>query len=191
MDDVRLTYEDFLRLKNDGVLAFGQVPALAVDDKTVLIQSASIMRYIGRKAGLYPLNDPIYAAFIDSIVDQEIDLFTGLAVSKYRERFGFGCLDDATVAIVRKSLNDDVLPRHLNFFENLLEKSTTGWIAGGEKPSIADFVLVPRLQWLVSGVIEGISVDLLKDFPHIQGLIDKFLALPSIVQFYATKVPHK
>lgn len=84
LDDIRLTYEQFVKLKHQGLLAFGQVPALAVDNNTVLTQSASIMRYVGKMAGLYPLNDDIKAAFIDSIVDQEIDLFMGLTVSRYR-----------------------------------------------------------------------------------------------------------
>jgi glutathione S-transferase len=63
-------------------------------------------------------------------------------------RFGFGFLatNEAILAEVRKSLNDEVIPRHLEFIENLLVKSTTGWIANTTEPSIADFILVPRLQ---------------------------------------------
>ena len=41
-------------------------------------------------------------------------------------RFGFGCLDDETVAAVRESLNLDVLPRHLSFLESLLVSSSSG-----------------------------------------------------------------
>jgi hypothetical protein len=44
LEDVRITSEDFAQLKAVGKLAFGQVPALEVDDKQVIIQSASIMR---------------------------------------------------------------------------------------------------------------------------------------------------
>lgn len=102
-------------------------------------------------------------------------------------RFGFGFLTEEHVATVRKALNDDVLPVHLRNLENLLEASPSGWIAGGTGPSIADFILVPRLQWLVEpGVNEGISCDLLDDYPHIKGLIDKVLNLPEVLTYYET-----
>jgi glutathione S-transferase len=57
------------------------------------------------------------------------DLFLGVSASKYAARMGFVCLDDATIAKVRKSLNDEVLPRHLGFFEELLKRSTTVWLS--------------------------------------------------------------
>jgi glutathione S-transferase len=86
---------------------------------------------------------------------------------------------------VRQSLNDTVLPRHLGFLEKLLENSSSGWIANTIDPSIADFVLVPRLQWLVEpGTHDGISTDLLQRFPRILNLIDKLLHLPAIESYY-------
>jgi len=41
-------------------------------------------RYIGKLCNLYPVDDHLMAAYIDSIVDEEIDLFTGLSASRYR-----------------------------------------------------------------------------------------------------------
>jgi glutathione S-transferase len=61
-------------------------------------------------------------------------------VSIYQERFGYAILNnnEELLATVRKSLNDEVLPRHLTFFETLLKDSESGWIAGGPSPSIAE-----------------------------------------------------
>lgn len=84
LDDFRMHSDDFHELKVSGKLAFGQVPALEVNGESMLFQSAAIMRYIGKLAGLYPTDDDLYAAKIDMIVDQEVDLFTGLSVSRYR-----------------------------------------------------------------------------------------------------------
>jgi prostaglandin-H2 D-isomerase / glutathione transferase len=84
LEDHRMHADEFVELKKAGKLAFGQVPALGVDDDVMLFQSASIMRYIGKLAGLYPKDDDLLAAKIDMIVEFEIDLFTGLAVSRYR-----------------------------------------------------------------------------------------------------------
>lgn len=97
-------------------------------------------------------------------------------------------MSEEHVATVRKSLNDEVLPRHLQFFENILSQSPSGWFAGGPEPSIADFVLVPRLMWLVEpGVHDGISTDILKGYPHILALIDKLMNLPQIKAYYESK----
>lgn len=190
MIDNRLSSESFQALKLEGKLSFEQVPALQVtmkDESDIFItQSAAIMRFIGRLAGpnvIYPV-DLVQCAVIDSIVDQENDLFMGLSVSRYRDRFGFGCLDEGIVSIVRKQLNDVVIPRHLDFFDKLLDKSSTGWIAGTHYPSIADFILVPRLQWLMSGANDGISKDILLPHPKILALIEKLMNLPAVVSYY-------
>jgi glutathione S-transferase len=71
-------------MKADGKLAFGQLPALEVEDGRIICQSAAILRFVGRYAGLYPNDDFVAAAIIDSLMDEEIDLFTGLSVTRYK-----------------------------------------------------------------------------------------------------------
>ena len=103
------------------------------------------------------------------------------------ERFGFDFLNRSPelVAEARAFLNTNTLPRHLQFLERLMAASTTGWIANTPQPSIADFVLVPRLQWLVSGQHEGIDRDLIsKHAPLVAGMITRFNELPQIVAYY-------
>ncbi len=89
LDDFRMHANEFHDLKVSGKLAFGQVPALSVNDDQMIFQSAAIMRYVGKLTGLYPTNDDLLAAKIDMIVDSENDMFTGLAVSRYRGTFAF------------------------------------------------------------------------------------------------------
>lgn len=84
LEDVRVTGAEFSKMKEEGKLTFGQLPALVVDDNTTLAQSAAIMRYVGKRAGLYPTNNDELAAFIDALVDQENDMFAGLSASKYK-----------------------------------------------------------------------------------------------------------
>ena len=186
--DYRFADGEFPRLKGEGKFAFGQVPALDVvtasGEKTQIVQTASILRYLGKvlPGDVYP-SDPVKAALVDACLDQEADLFAGVSCSKYKERFGFGCLDDATIATVRKSLNDEVLPRHLGFFESLLSRSSTGWLADTPGPSCADFLLGPRLQWLASGAIDGISTSILDAFPLVQAFVARFFALPAVAAY--------
>jgi glutathione S-transferase len=65
-----------------GKLPFGQVPVLEVAEGTFIGQSAAIVRYLGKRSGLYP-EDPIAAAVVDSIMDEETDLLIGPAVYVY------------------------------------------------------------------------------------------------------------
>ena len=81
-EDIRLTRAQFEELRAKNKLPFGQVPALEVDAKAILVQSAAIMRYLGKLSGLYP-SDPLLAAKVDAVMDEEADLLTGLSVSKY------------------------------------------------------------------------------------------------------------
>ena len=185
LKDTRITRDQFLAMKECGNLPYGQVPLLAVDGKHYIAQSAAIMRYLGKLSGLYP-SDPIKAALVDSIMDEENDLFAALTCSRYRDRFGFDCLDDLTVAKVRAKLNDNILPKHLKFFQDLLSKSSTGWLADTENPTIADFIVVPRMQWLAGGHNDGISLSILDDnAPAVNALIDKMMNLDAIKLYYA------
>jgi len=97
--------EEFTKMKESGELQFGQVPALVVDGKT-LTQSAAILRFVGKRAGLYP-EDPVLAAHVDAIMDQEADALMGFRVTKYQERFGFGAwlMTDENVAKLRADIN--------------------------------------------------------------------------------------
>jgi glutathione S-transferase len=50
-------------------LPYGQFPVLEVEPGVFIGQSASIIRYIGKKTGLYP-SDDVKAAVVDSLLDE-------------------------------------------------------------------------------------------------------------------------
>lgn len=172
--DTRLSRDDFISLRDQGKLAFDQLPCLRSGDH-YLVQSGAILRYLSRLAGHFP-EDLTTAALVDAVMDQVHDLYAGLSVARYRERFGFEAVEASALAEVTRALNDRVIPRHLGFFERLLESSTSGWIANTEEPSVADFALVPRVQEL-PGSAPGISPEVLQPFPKLLGLIEKFNSL--------------
>jgi len=179
--------DEFFALRDNGTLKYGQVPALQVGDGQVIAQSNAIMRYIGKKTGLYPADD-LQAALVDSVLDAEIDMFVGLGCTIYKERFGFDFLNHKPELVVetRTFLNTDTLPRHLQNLEKLMQNSTTGWICNTDGPSIADFVLVPRLTWLVGAGHEGISTDLIENnSPLLAGMMARFMALGPIQTYYS------
>ncbi|CAE7752515.1 GST1, partial [Symbiodinium microadriaticum] len=52
-----------------GKLTYGQLPALEIAEGVFLAQSAAIMRYLGKKNGLYPADD-VAAAIVDGVIDE-------------------------------------------------------------------------------------------------------------------------
>jgi len=177
--DVRLDRATFMKMKESGELPFGQLPALrTADGKHLLAQSAAIYRYIGKISSLYP-EDLIEAAKVDALMDQEADMFVGLTVSTYTSRFGFGFLaeDPSKIPIIRKSINDEVLPRHLTNIERSVVTTEGPWLGGQAHPSIADFAMVYRLKSLKAGKYEGIDTSILDGYPNICGMIKAFDAL--------------
>ena len=111
-------------MRDSGRLAFGQLPVLevfadaaadadAIAPTAALAQSGAILRYVGKLSGLYP-SDPLLAAKVDAILDQEADMLAGVRVARYQERFGFadGTFDRAAVL---DALNGAVLPRHIAY----------------------------------------------------------------------------
>lgn len=183
---------EFIALKESGKLMFGQVPALVVtqgETTTYLSQTNAILRFIAKLAPdseLYP-SDPLIAARVDAICDQEADAGVGVRVAKYKERFGFGFLNDhkelADAAF--QALNADILPKHLGLINSLLENSKSGWLAGTDKPTIADFVWAP----LLVAVKDGWSGDttLLDKFPLITTFLTNFYKLKPIATYYGKK----
>ena len=87
LEDVRISVSDrtvFDDMKKDGKLLFGQLRALQINEKgDIISQSAAIMRYLGNLSSAYP-SDPVAAALVDAVIDEEADLTTGLAVSRYK-----------------------------------------------------------------------------------------------------------
>merc|ERR1712157_521065 len=67
-EDNAVTGESWQAFKASGKCANGQVPVLEVNGKC-LNQSEAIIRFIGRKTGAYPTEDPFACHFADSIIN--------------------------------------------------------------------------------------------------------------------------
>jgi glutathione S-transferase len=187
LDDTRFrTRDEFAAMKENGKLIFGQVPMLEVDGKHQLVQSSAILRYLSKIVGLYP-EDPLSAAKVDAALDQEADAFTGATVASYTTRFGIDMDADAK-AKAYEAISTEVLPRHLGHLEKLLNASETGWIAGTEEPSAADFVWFTRLSNSMPETAEyPDKLKSLEDFPVLKTFVEKVKSLEAIKDYYEKK----
>ena len=190
LDDYRFQSRDeFAQLKENGKLAFGQVPLLEIDDgKHQLVQTNSILRYLAKltKVGYYS-EDLIMSAKIDAILDQETDAFVGTTVTNYTTRFGIA-MDSDTQKKCFDAQSNEILPRHFGNIEKLLEKSQSGWICNTTDPTIADFAWYARLG---HGVPESTNLNeeikSLKNFPSSKKFVEKFNSLDAIKEYYEKK----
>lgn len=98
------------------------------------------------------------------------------------DRFGFDVLTDDTKRInkIRENIGLDVIPRHLKLLEAMMAKSTTGWIANTENPTIADFAVVPRLNEIRDFIKDELMFDVLYAFPLLRDMSDRLMNLPPI-----------
>lgn len=186
LEDYRFSSrEEFMALKADGTLPFGQVPLLEVDGREKLVQSAAILRYLAQLGGLHP-TDLIAAAKVDAALDQEADAFLGPTVASYTTRFGIA-MDEAQVAAAAELLGSEVMPRHLAAVERLLCASATGWLAGTPQPSAADFAWAARLgQYLpAKDRLFPERLRTLADYPACKAFVQRFFELPQIASYYA------
>eukprot|EP00933_Yihiella_yeosuensis_P013854 TRINITY_DN12648_c0_g1_i1.p1 TRINITY_DN12648_c0_g1~~TRINITY_DN12648_c0_g1_i1.p1 ORF type:complete len:240 (+),score=41.16 TRINITY_DN12648_c0_g1_i1:64-783(+) len=201
LKDSRLSREEFLDLKQQGELPFGQLPVLDLPNGERLAQTGAILRLIGRWTGLYP-SDPLDACKVDMLLELETDLMLPVLLTvQDPTRHGlppdlpWGA-DGDVVAARRSSLlsegdpnegkSDGPLRRRLLQLEASLRRFGFGpdesdpWAAGTARPTIADCALVPRLRYLSSGELSGIPTDVLLSYPMVNSLVERFGRLPAV-----------
>ena len=108
---------------------------------------------------------------VDAMMDQTKDMMTGRMAHKYRERFGFGSLDDKAVAEVEAAWFASTLPRHLAFFEKALAESGSGWLVGSRTPTAADFLVGCQLRAFEKTCADKVTMPAaLADAPRCDGI---------------------
>ena len=169
-EDVRIKGDDFSYIKENGkmkdgtIIPFRQLPVLEVDGH-IIAQTAAIARFCGKLSGLYPIDNSILAGQVDQVIDTATDINLLLRPSMKEE-------DPIKKLHLRKELSNGDMPKYLNYLEQILMKNKSDqWFVGG-KMTIADIAIWRLTGWLTSGIIDGLSKDLLKNSPLLTKLCD-------------------
>ena len=164
-EDVRVSREEFIHLIKTGFLPngkkapFHQLPVIEAEGK-IIGQTGAIARYCGKASNLYS-DDMLKAAKIDQIIDAATDI-TNVVSPTIREKDQEKKMED------RKILVNKLLPRWFRYLENLLSEDDSTWFV--EKMTIADIAIWRLLGWLTSGIIDGIPISVVDDFPKLKNI---------------------
>ncbi len=161
--DEHLTSDQFHDCRAAGEFPFGGIPVLVIetsDGKLCVAQSNAILRFAGRLAGLYPMDDPLQALKVDEALGVGEDVNCLLAPSLHEQ-------DTERKMAMRKVLAEETLPFWMGCLDRLLvANGSTGFIVGNNL-TIADLKLYWIIDWLTMGILDGIPKSLIDDFRNV------------------------
>lgn len=162
-EDDHIPPEEFRQRRAAGEFPFGGLPVLDVETTEGTVcsaQSNAILRFAGRLAGLYPANNPVQALKVDEVLDLGEDINNLLGPSLHEQ-------DEAKRMAMRKELAEQSLPFWLTCLERLLKANGNSGFIVGERLSVADLKLYWIMEWLTSGMLDGIPTTLLDGYPSL------------------------
>jgi prostaglandin-H2 D-isomerase / glutathione transferase len=162
-EDVHVPPNRFHEQQAAGEFPFGALPVLDIQTtsgKVSAAQSNAILRYVGRLAKLYPVDDLVQSLKVDEALDMAEDINQILGPSMHEDNI------DKKLAM-RKLLVEDTLPVWAGYIERLLvDNGKTGFLVG-DALSVADLKLYWIIDMLTNGSLDGVPSSLLDGFVTI------------------------
>ena len=145
-EDVRISFAEFMETRAG--MRFSCVPVLEIDG-TAVTQSSAMCRYAGKMAGLYP-EDDLQALYCDEAMGAVEDLLHKVVLT-------FGLEGDELKA-AREELVDGWLAVFLKGINEILERG--GDYFADQRLTVADLKVSGITQWLMSGQLDHVPVDI-------------------------------
>ncbi len=172
-EDHRFSFADFPAVRQAAPL--GQVPVLEVDGVAVT-QSDAILRFAGKRVGLYPTDD-YQALLCDEVTAAAEDISIKVGNT-------FGLTGDA-LKDARQLLVDGPLTQYLVWLQHQL-KSHGGKYFADDRLTIADLKIFVLIRSLNSGHLDHVPIDLVaKIAPVLDEHAKRVAAHPGIAAYYA------
>jgi len=172
-EDNRIDFKDWPALKSS--TPFGQLPFLEHDGKT-LAQTAAIDRYVARLTGMHP-TDTWQAALADQMYAFLWEDVWGVFVPTMRMQ------DPEEKKKAREDVCSGPLKEKFEKLTALLEARTTKFVAG-DSLSYADVTFFVIMSLLQSGWLDGVSTDLLKDYPVLKAFRNQVASVEGVKKYY-------
>ena len=177
-EDVRVPFSEWPKSREKA--PFHTAPFLEVGD-SVIGQSNSISRYVGRLAGLYP-EDPWQAALCDEILDAVEECWMRLGPTMWIK-------DPEELKRARTALAE-VYTRFLQQFALRLKRAGGEFFADG-RLTVADLQMITFTSALGSGNFEHIPKDLVQQVaPELAEHLQRVMSMPKIAAHYGKFAAH-
>lgn len=172
-EDHRFTFPEFAEVRE--ATPFGQVPTLQVDG-IVVTQSDSILRYVGKLAGLYPA-DAYQALLCDEVMYVVEDANVKLGPTF---RMTGDAQKEARLALVNGSM-----ATYLCWLQSQLMAHGGEYFADN-RLTVADLKVFVDVRGLNSGRLDHVPTDLVERVaPALNVHMQRIANLPAVVAYYA------
>ena len=171
--DHRISGKEFQELRAQETFPMKQVPILIVNGET-LTQAATIARFCGRLAGLYP-KDLWQAAKVDELLDITCELTYKFAPAVPEK-------DPEKRLQIRAKIASVDIPKALSFIEKQLEHNGTGYCVGS-RLTLGDLTVWKLTSWLISGLLDGIPTTVADPYPLLLSHHDRIASDSKIVSW--------
>lgn len=172
-------WDGYLKMKEQGELPWGFLPIIRTPQGTVA-ESNALLRYTGALAGLEPED-----LYMRAKVDELVEVINGWRES-FTPTFSIEDLDEKMAARQALFATDGKMDRALKAISLVFEQSTTGWLANTESMSIADVKAFMDTFMLFSGQFDGITPDMLGNYPSLLAFHEKMSNEPMVKNYYDT-----
>jgi len=174
-EDKRISFQEFGEMRND--MRFHCSPELEIDG-TVITQSNSMNRYVGKLAGLYP-DDDMQALYCDETMDALEDLLHYIVQT-------FGLEGDA-LREAREKLVDGWMSVYMRGLGDLLARGGGKYFADN-RLTMADLKVFVQVRSLVSGTLDHVPTDLVERLaPNLIEHHERVQNDPIVASYYASR----
>ncbi len=174
-EDNRISFAEFGEMRS--TTRFNSVPVLEIDGAQVT-QSNAMSRYVGKMAGLYPVDD-LQALYCDEVLGALEDLSNRIVRT-------FGLPEDELKA-AREELVDGWLTTFLRGLDQLLIRGGGEYFANNQL-TVADLRAFVQSRSLGSGILDYVPKDIVQQVaPGLFQHQERISADPLVVAYYATR----
>ncbi len=172
-EDVRVKGSDFREVQPS--FRFHALPVLEIDGRQIT-QSNSILRHVGKLAGLYPTDD-LQALYCDETMGAVEDLSHAVGRT-------FGLKGDA-MKQAREELVEGRLATYIKGLDGLLGRGGGEYFADG-RMTVADLKVFVETRNLARGILDHVPTDIVESLaPALAEHRDRITNDPRVLAYYA------